>query len=32
MRRAGFHAHGLDEAAINFQELFLLRRVVRDGL
>ena len=32
VRRAGLHAHGLDEAAINLQKLFLLRRIVRDGL
>ena len=32
MRRACFHTHGLDEAAINLQKLFLLRRIVRDGL
>src|SRR5437870_2845229 len=32
MRRARFHSHGFEEAAIYLQKLFFLRRIVRNGL
>ena len=32
MRRAGLHAHRLDQAAIDFQQLLLVQRIVRNRL